>query len=154
MKFCDFCEKDVVKPCTDLEMSDLCANKEVIKIQSPVIIPDSIKVTKPVLGNELVVGPIEDLQVVSKVEHPNYYNRGPVEVKDFCMQQGLCPQLKEAVCYLVRAYHKDPNTWKEDLEKAIFNINDLIEQVDETGYFPIVEAKKVPTSKDQPPRNS
>lgn len=61
------------------------------------------------------------------VSHPNHYTAGrkyePIEV---ISDWGLDFDLGNAVKYISRAGRKDPSKTKEDLEKAIFYINDYI----------------------------
>jgi RNA polymerase subunit RPABC4/transcription elongation factor Spt4 len=87
--------------------------------------------------------PVEDL-----VNHPKHYTRGSIEVKDFIHDQKLGYSLGNAVKYICRAGYKNPDKWEEDLEKALWYIQDFINEVNESGEFPYMETKKVPRNKD------
>ena len=58
-----------------------------------------------------------------KVNHPNHYNTGKIEVIDFIEDQNLNFNLGNAVKYISRAGKKDPAKFREDLEKAIWYLN-------------------------------
>ena len=87
--------------------------------------------------------PVEDL-----VNHPKHYTRGSIEVKDFIHDQKLGYSLGNAVKYICRAGYKNPDKWEEDLKKALWYIQDFINEVNESGEFPYMETKKVPRNKD------
>lgn len=65
------------------------------------------------------------------VNHPSHYTYGKIECIDFITDKGLNFCRGNAVKYIVRAGHKDPNKEVEDLEKAIFYINKEIECIKE-----------------------
>lgn len=54
------------------------------------------------------------------VNSPSHYTRGNIEVIDFIEDQGLNYHLGNAVKYITRAGHKDPSTFNQDLDKAIW----------------------------------
>ena len=62
------------------------------------------------------------------VSHPSHYCRGKIEVKDFIMDQKLPWTLGNSVKYICRAGYKDPKKYVEDLQKAIFYLNEEIKQ--------------------------
>jgi hypothetical protein len=96
-----------------------------------------------------VVG-TESAPVVNRenISHPTHYTTGKIEVKDFYRDQLLPPHLCNAIKYICRAGKKNPETWKEDLEKAVQYIEFLIEEVNETGEFPSISYTKVPITED------
>lgn len=57
------------------------------------------------------------------VNHPAHYTRGKIEVIEFIEDQKLGYHLGNAVKYICRAGLKDPDKYKEDLQKAIWYIN-------------------------------
>lgn len=63
------------------------------------------------------------------VNHPDHYNMGMFEVIDVIHDWGLGFDLGNALKYIARAGHKDPQKTVEDLEKAIFYINDHIRRL-------------------------
>lgn len=65
------------------------------------------------------------------VNHPSHYTYGKIECIDFITDKDLNFCRGNAVKYIVRAGHKDPNKEVEDLEKAIFYINKEIECIKE-----------------------
>ena len=60
------------------------------------------------------------------VTHPAHYNFGKYEVKDVIRDWKLGFSLGNACKYIARAGKKDPNKTIEDLEKAVFYIQDEI----------------------------
>ena len=54
------------------------------------------------------------------VNHPNHYNKGNFEVIDIIEDWKLDFHLGNAVKYIARAGHKDPEKEIEDLQKAIW----------------------------------
>lgn len=63
----------------------------------------------------------------SSVAHPSHYAEGrKYEPIDVIFDWNLDFDLGNAIKYISRAGRKDPNKVKEDLEKAIFYINDFI----------------------------
>ena len=63
---------------------------------------------------------------MDSVNHPSYYNVGSIEVIDAINDWKLDFDRGNVVKYLVRAGLKDPSTEIEDLEKALFYLNDYI----------------------------
>lgn len=64
---------------------------------------------------------------MSNINHPSYYAEGRrYEPIDVIADWGLGFDLGNAIKYISRAGRKDPSKTKEDLEKAIFYINDYI----------------------------
>ena len=66
-----------------------------------------------------------------KVNHPNHYNAGKIEVIDFIEDQKLGFHLGNAIKYICRAGKKDPKKIMEDLDKAIWYINRYKETIEE-----------------------
>lgn len=64
---------------------------------------------------------------VDHVNHPDYYNRGKIEVIDFIDDQGLNFSLGNAVKYICRAGYKNDEV--EDLEKAVFYLEHEIRRL-------------------------
>jgi hypothetical protein len=54
------------------------------------------------------------------IDHPNYYNKGKIEVIDFIEDQELGFNLGNAVKYISRAGKKNVETYIQDLKKAIW----------------------------------
>ena len=65
------------------------------------------------------------------VVHPSHYNTGKIEVIDFITDQKLNFCRGNAVKYICRAGRKDPAKEVEDLEKAVFYLNDEIRRMKE-----------------------
>lgn len=63
------------------------------------------------------------------VNHPSHYTDGKIEVIDYIEDKGLGFCLGSAVKYISRAGKKDQNKEVEDLQKAIWYINQKIEQI-------------------------
>lgn len=80
-------------------------------------------------GHEVVNGEWLPVEQESNVEHPKHYNFGDIEVIDYIHDQNLDFNLGNAIKYISRAGLKDENKKVEDLEKAIFYINDEIERI-------------------------
>lgn len=57
------------------------------------------------------------------VNHPAHYTSGKIECIDYITDKQLDFCLGNAVKYITRAGHKDPEKTIEDLEKAVFYIN-------------------------------
>ena len=57
------------------------------------------------------------------VNHPAHYTSGKIECIEYITDKGLDFCLGNAVKYITRAGHKDPEKTIEDLEKAVFYIN-------------------------------
>jgi hypothetical protein len=66
---------------------------------------------------------MNDSAFEEKVNHPSHYNAGRIEVIDFIEDQNLNFNLGNAVKYISRAGKKDPEKFREDLEKAIWYLN-------------------------------
>lgn len=64
---------------------------------------------------------------MSNVEHPQHYNMGKFEVIDVIEDWKLDFCLGNAIKYIGRAGHKNPDKTKEDLEKAIWYIQYYID---------------------------
>ena len=63
------------------------------------------------------------------VNHPKHYNIGKFEVIDVIHDWKLGFNLGNAVKYIARAGHKDPTKVKQDLQKAIWYIEDEIKRL-------------------------
>ena len=61
------------------------------------------------------------------VNHPSHYNDGKIEVIDYIEDKNLGFHLGNAVKYISRAGKKDPEKTVEDLKKAVWYINRLID---------------------------
>lgn len=61
------------------------------------------------------------------VNHPSHYTDGKIEVIDFIHDKKLGFDLGNAVKYIARAGKKDKNKEVQDLQKAIWYINSMIE---------------------------
>lgn len=59
----------------------------------------------------------------SSVNHPKHYNVGSIEVIDAIEEWVLDFNRGNAVKYIARAGHKNPNTEIQDLEKARWYLN-------------------------------
>jgi len=64
----------------------------------------------------------------SAINHPSHYNQGKFEVIDVIHDWKLGFDLGNAVKYIARAGYKDEAKYVEDLQKAIFYINDEIKR--------------------------
>lgn len=64
---------------------------------------------------------------MDKINHPKHYNTGKIEVIEFLEDKKLDFHLANAVKYISRAGHKDPDTFVEDLEKAIWYLRRRVE---------------------------
>ena len=66
-----------------------------------------------------------------KINHPSHYNTGKYEaievIEDWGLGRGF--NLGNAIKYISRAGHKNPETEIEDLEKAAWYINREIERL-------------------------
>lgn len=65
-----------------------------------------------------------------KVNHPNHYNSGKIEVIDYIEDQNLNFSRGNAIKYISRAGKKDPAAEIEDLKKAAWYINREIERLE------------------------
>ena len=61
------------------------------------------------------------------INHPEYYTKGRIETWDFIKDKGLNFDRGNAVKYIVRAGDKDPKKEIEDLKKAQWYLNRLIQ---------------------------
>tara|TARA_R110001583_G_scaffold166091_1_gene318847 strand:+ start:50 stop:259 length:210 start_codon:yes stop_codon:yes gene_type:complete len=65
--------------------------------------------------------------VKEKVDHPDHYNVGKIEVIDAIEDWGLDFCLGNVVKYISRAGHKDSNKVVEDLKKAAWYLQRKID---------------------------
>lgn len=63
------------------------------------------------------------------IEHPNHYRPGTYEAINVINAWKLNFSLGNAVKYICRAGHKDPNKEIEDLKKALFYIQSEIDRI-------------------------
>lgn len=63
------------------------------------------------------------------VHHPKHYNQGQYEVKDVIRDWNLNFALGSAIKYIARCEYKDDR--RRDLEKAIFFIQDELDNMEE-----------------------
>ena len=82
--------------------------------------------------NDTMVNPDAAVQVPNNdpVNHPSHYTFGKIEVIDAINEWGLNFDRGNAIKYIVRAGRKDPKKTIEDLQKAIFYINDEIKRLE------------------------
>ena len=66
--------------------------------------------------------------MANKVDHPGYYQGGGIETIDIIEAFGLDFCLGNAVKYILRAGKKSPETFGEDLKKAVWYLNRAIEK--------------------------
>jgi hypothetical protein len=64
--------------------------------------------------------PVSFRQSQEMVNHPDHYQGGKYEVIDIIEDFGLNFSLGNAIKYILRAGHKDPQLKKEDLRKAVW----------------------------------
>ena len=69
--------------------------------------------------------------MVEKVNHPQHYNNGKIEVIEIIEDSNLNFHLGNAVKYILRANHKGKKT--EDLKKALWYINREIKRSEKNG---------------------
>ena len=69
------------------------------------------------------------------VNHPAHYTSGKSECIDYITDKKLGFCLGNAVKYITRAGHKDPEKIIEDLEKAVFYINYEIKMLKENQTY-------------------
>ena len=62
------------------------------------------------------------------INHPKHYTDGNIEVIDFIDDKKLGFSLGNAVKYISRAGKKDPDSFVEDLKKAVWYLNHEIER--------------------------
>jgi len=65
--------------------------------------------------------------VKEKVDHPDHYNVGKIEVIDAIEDWGLDFCLGNVIKYIARAGHKNPNKVVEDLKKAAWYLQRKID---------------------------
>ena len=70
-----------------------------------------------------------NLQKNDPVSHPSHYTDGKIEVIDFINDKKLNFNRGNAIKYISRAGKKDPNKEIEDLQKAVFYLNDEIKRL-------------------------
>lgn len=63
------------------------------------------------------------------VNHPSHYTSGKIEVIEFIVDQKLDMHTGNAVKYIARAGKKNPAKEVEDLEKAVWYLNDKIKRL-------------------------
>ena len=82
--------------------------------------------------NDTMVNPDAAVQVPNNdpVNHPSHYTFGKIEVIDAINEWGLNFDRGNAIKYIVRAGRKDPKKTIEDLQKAVFYINDEIKRLE------------------------
>lgn len=78
---------------------------------------------------ELPDVPAADSVLPDVVNHPPHYTRGKYEVIDVIHDWELGFDLGNAIKYIARAGHKNSDKEVEDLEKAVFYINDKIKRI-------------------------
>lgn len=61
------------------------------------------------------------------IDHPSYYTDG-IEVIDFIEDRGCLFSLGNAIKYICRAGKKNSDTYVEDLKKAIWYLNRILEK--------------------------
>jgi hypothetical protein len=64
------------------------------------------------------------------INHPPHYNMGKIEVIDFIEDQRLDFHLGNAIKYICRADHKNPDRKYSDLEKAVWYIQRVIDNAE------------------------
>lgn len=70
--------------------------------------------------------PMEE-KMSDAVHHPSHYNVGKIEVIEFIEDQKLDHHRGTAVKYICRAGRKNPDTFVEDIQKAVWYLQRLIE---------------------------
>ena len=71
---------------------------------------------------------------MEKVNHPEYYNKGKIEVIDYIEDQDMNFNLGNAIKYISRAGLKNKSTTVEDLEKAKWYIQREIDRLNKITY--------------------
>jgi len=74
--------------------------------------------------NSRIPGPKIKMVASEKVNHPNHYNKGKIEVIDFIADQKLDFCEGNVVKYVCRHKHKNG---LEDVKKALFYLNYLVQ---------------------------
>lgn len=72
-------------------------------------------------------------ETADPVNHPSHYTSGKIEVIEFITDQKLDMHTGNAVKYIARAGKKDPAKEVEDLEKAVWYLNDKIKRLKGNG---------------------
>lgn len=63
------------------------------------------------------------------VNHPSHYTHGPIEVIDIIEGFDLGFHRGNAIKYILRAGHKDPQKERQDLRKAIWYLTRELERM-------------------------
>lgn len=71
---------------------------------------------------------------MEKVNHPQHYNKGKIEVIDFIEDQDMNFNLGNAIKYISRAGLKNKNTAIEDLEKAKWYVQREIDRISKLNH--------------------
>lgn len=71
---------------------------------------------------------------MEKVNHPEHYNKGKIEVIDYIEDQDMNFNLGNAIKYISRAGLKNKSTTIEDLEKAKWYIQREIDRLNKITY--------------------
>lgn len=71
---------------------------------------------------------------MEKVNHPEHYNKGKIEVIDYIEDQDMNFNLGNAIKYISRAGLKNKSTTVEDLEKARWYIQREIDRLNKITY--------------------
>lgn len=71
---------------------------------------------------------------MEKVNHPEHYNKGKIEVIDYIEDQDMNFNLGNAIKYISRAGLKNKSTIVEDLEKAKWYIQREIDRLNKITY--------------------
>ncbi len=71
---------------------------------------------------------------MEKVNHPEHYNKGKIEVIDYIEDQDMNFNLGNAIKYISRAGLKNKSTTVEDLEKAKWYIQREIDRLNKITY--------------------
>ena len=67
---------------------------------------------------------------MSNIDHPAHYNVGKIEAIDVIDDWNLGFCLGNAIKYIARAGHKDPDKTIEDLKKAVWYIDRHIQSLE------------------------
>lgn len=71
---------------------------------------------------------------MEKVNHPEHYNKGKIEVIDYIEDQDMNFNLGNAIKYISRAGLKNKSTTVEDLEKAKWYIQREIDRLNKITF--------------------
>lgn len=80
-------------------------------------------------GNKYALKTETESKPEDVVNHPSHYTDGRIEVIDFIEDKNLNFHKGNAIKYIARSGKKDPRKEKEDLLKAIWYLNRLIERL-------------------------